>query len=173
MNPAVAKVESAAGDAFATLRRDHDVVKNLLAELVQPGDRTLRRTMLNRLKTTLAIHNATEEGLIYPATRVLAGQKDRSERLYRETAEADVLLFEIDALREDGDDEPAFDEKVVKLRDAILAHIDEEEAAVFPELFDRLGADGCKRLSQSMREFRAAFDPAPSQSEIREAEGLG
>jgi hemerythrin superfamily protein len=172
MNPAAEKLASDAGDAFAVLKRDHEVVKNLLAELVQPGDRTLRRTMLNRLKTALAIHNATEESLIYPATRVLAGRKDQSERLYRETAEADVLLFEIDALREDRD-EPQFDEKVAKLRDAIFAHIDEEEATVFPDLLERLGADGCKRLSQSVREFRGAFEPYPSQSEIREVEGLG
>ncbi|MGB8519617.1 MAG: hemerythrin domain-containing protein [Candidatus Tumulicola sp.] len=172
MNPAAGELASATGDAFATLRSDHEVVKNLLAELVQPDDRTLRRTMLNRLKTALAIHNATEESLIYPATRVLAGRKDRAERLYRETAEADVLLFEIDLLRED-DDVPDFDEKVAKLRDAIVAHIDEEETTIFPDLLDRLGADGCKRLAQSMREFRGAFEPHPSQSKIREVEGLG
>ena len=69
MNPAAEKLASDAGDAFAVLKRDHEVVKNLVAELVQPGDRTLRRTMLNRLKTALAIHNATEESLIYPATK--------------------------------------------------------------------------------------------------------
>jgi hemerythrin superfamily protein len=172
MNPAAEKLASETGDAFAALDRDHEVIKNLLAELVQPGDRRLRRTMLNRLKTALAIHNATEESLIYPATRVLAGRKDRSDRLYRETAEADVLLFEIDSLREHLDD-PHFDESATKRRDAIVAHIDDEEATVFPDLMERLGADGCKRLSQSVREFRGSFEPHPSQSEIREVEGLG
>jgi len=172
MNQTAGNASTTDSDAFAVLKHDHEVVKNLLSELVQPGDRTLRRTMLNRLKAALAVHNATEESLIYPATQVLAGDKERSERLYRQTAEADVLLFEIDALREDRDD-PAFDEKVAKVRDAIVAHMDEEETAVFPQLMERLGVDGCKRLSQSMREFRGAFEPHPSQSEIRDVEGLG
>lgn len=172
MNPAAEQLASETGDAFATLKSDHRIVKNLLAELVQPGDRTLRRTMLNRLKTALAVHNATEESQIYPAMRVLAERRDQSERLYRETAEADVLLFAIDNLREDRED-PNFDEKIARLREAIVAHIDEEEATVFPELLERLGADGCKRLSQSVREFRGAFEPHPTQSEVRDVEGLG
>ena len=172
MNPAAERIAIEGDDAFDTLIRDHNVVRNLLTELVQPGDRTLRRTMLNRLKTALAVHNATEENLIYPAMRVLAGRKDRSDRLYRETADADVMLFEIDALREDRED-PDFDEKIARLRDAIVAHVDEEEGTVFPELRERLGADGCKRLSQAVRELRGAFEPHPSPSEVREVEGLG
>lgn len=171
MNPAAEKLASESGNAFAILVRDHEVMKNLLTELVQPGDRTMRRTMLNRLKSALAVHNATEESLIYPALSVLAGRKDSSERLYRETAETDVTLFEIDALREDRED-PDFD-KLATLRDALLAHVEEVENRVIPALIESLGADGCKRLSQAMREFRGAFEPHPSRSEVREVEGLG
>ena len=46
---------------FEILVRDHEIVKNLLAELALPGDLRMRRTMLSRLKLALAVHNATEE----------------------------------------------------------------------------------------------------------------
>jgi hemerythrin superfamily protein len=157
---------------FEILVRDHDIVKNLLAELALPGDLRLRRTMLNRLKTVLAVHNATEELVIYPALKVLARRKDRSDELYRETAEADVLVFDIDNLRDDAD-AAAFDEKAAKLRDAVVAHIEKEESAIFQAIVEAIGEDGCKRLTQAVREFRSAFDPSPSRERVREAEGLG
>lgn len=159
-------------DAIAILRSDHAMVENLLGVLVQPGDRTMRRTMLNRLKAVLAVHNATEESLVYPATRVLADLRSVADRLYRETAEADVLLFEIDNLPDDDNDRP-FDEKIAKLREAILAHVRDEEANVFPKLVDAAGADGLKRLTQSMREFRSNFERVPSRSQVRDVEGMG
>jgi hemerythrin superfamily protein len=156
---------------FEILVRDHEVVKNLLVELALPGDLRMRRTMLNRLKVALAVHNATEEIVLYPALKVLAGQKDRADKLYRETAEADVLVFDIDNLRDDAD-ATAFDEKTAKLRDAVVAHIDDEESSVFPAIVEAIGEDGCKRLTQAVREFRSAFEPSPSREKIREAEGL-
>ena len=157
---------------FEILIRDHEIVKNLLAELALPGDLRMRRTMLSRLKLALAVHNATEETVVYPALKLLAGRKDRADKLYRETAEADVLVFEIDTLRDDAD-AAAFDEKTAKLRDAVVAHIDEEESSVFPAIVEAIGKDGCKRLTQAVREFRSAFEPSPSREKVREAEGLG
>jgi len=159
-------------DAIAMLQSDHAMVRHLLGELVQPGDRTMRRTMLNRLKAVLAVHNATEESLVYPATRVLAKLQSTADRLYRETAEADVLLFEIDNLPDDGNDGP-FDEKIAELRETICAHVDDEEANVFPKVVEAAGADGLKRLAQSMREFRSNFERFPSRSQVRDVEGMG
>ncbi len=71
--------------------------------------------MLELLKGVLTIHNATEENLVYPAINKVAGGKLESQHLYHETAEADVLFFELDGLLKEGDDEQ-FARKAVKFR---------------------------------------------------------
>ena len=65
-------------------------------------------------KPVLTVHNATEENLVYPALQKFVGQKRESEHLYQETAQADVLVFELDTMLKSGDD-ASFRETAEKL----------------------------------------------------------
>lgn len=138
------------------LVNDHRTVKTLLEELVQSTERDARMQCLERLKAALTIHNATEENLVYPALAKVAGKKSESQHLYRETADADMLLFEIDSMLKEGDDEK-FSGKAEKFRAAVLEHIDDEEKKAFPHLEDRSDMQHSQMLTESVREFRRKF----------------
>jgi len=143
-------------DAVEILTNDHQTVKSLLTQLTQARERTARQNVLDQLKAVLTIHNATEENLVYPALQKVAGKKAESLKLYNETAQADVMIFELDAMLKEGDDTD-FDEKAQKLQAAILEHIDDEETKAFPHLQKGADSSESQMLTQSVREFRNAL----------------
>lgn len=141
-------------DAVEILVNDHQVIKGLLAKLTDsnPAD---REQVLEQLKGVLTIHNATEENLVYPALDKVAGSRAESQHLYHETAEADVLLFELDSMLKEGDTVD-FDAKAEKFRDAVLHHIEEEENKALPRLRD-VDAEQAELLTDSVRTFRKSL----------------
>lgn len=138
------------------LLNDHRVIKDLLSKLTDGTDEDERQRVMERLKGVLTIHNATEENLVYPALNKVAGNKTESDNLYHETAEADVLLFELDTLLKEGDDE-TFDEKAKKFRQAVLHHIQEEEQKALPRLQENVDPEKSEELAESVREFRSSL----------------
>jgi hemerythrin superfamily protein len=139
-------------DTVEILENDHVVIKELLGRLAQ-GEGAPRQT-LEQLKGVLTIHNATEENLVYPALNKVAHKKAESEQLFHETAEADTLLFELDALLKEGD-EATFKAKAKKFANAVLHHIEEEESTAFPQLKKGSQPDQAAMLTESVREFRS------------------
>lgn len=155
-------------DAIEILTNDHDTIKALLNQLTGSGD---RKATLEQLKGALTIHNATEENLVYPALRKVAGKKWEAQHLYHETAEADVLVFELDTMLKEGR-ESEFAPKAEKLKEAILEHIDDEEQKAFPHLRDRAEPQQAHMLTTSVREFRSALRfGTPDASRVRAETG--
>ncbi|HEV3154450.1 MAG TPA: hemerythrin domain-containing protein [Candidatus Baltobacteraceae bacterium] len=150
-------------DAIEILVNDHETIKSLLSQLTQASDGT-RKGMLEQLKAVLTIHNATEENLVYPALREVAGKKAESLKLYNETAEADSMLFQLDTMLKEGD-VSKFGKVAEQLQAAILEHIDDEENKAFPHLEKGAEPQQAQMLTQSVREFRSAlrFEPAGYQ----------
>jgi len=142
-------------DAVEILENDHEVIKELLAKLTTATN-SKRAEVLELLKGVLTIHNATEENLVYPAIQKVAGSKLESQHLYHETAEADVLFFELDGLLKEGNDEE-FARKALKFQEAVLHHIDEEENKAFPRLEENADPQNAASLTASMREFRSSL----------------
>jgi hemerythrin superfamily protein len=147
-------------DAVEILLNDHQTIKQLLGELVEAGDEDSRKSVLEKLKGILTLHNATEENLVYPAIAVVAHDAKESKHLYEETAEADVLLFQLDAMLKATDDEN-FAATADKFRNAVLEHMDDEERSAFPALRERAKPQEERELTESVREFREHFDYEP------------
>jgi hemerythrin superfamily protein len=141
-------------DAVEILTNDHQVIKGLLSRLIEPNP-SQREVVLEQLKGVLTIHNATEENLVYPALNKVAGSRAESQHLYHETAEADVLLFELDSMLKEGD-AVGFDAKAKRFREAVLHHIEEEEHKALPRLRDVDTADA-ELLADSVRAFRKSL----------------
>lgn len=145
-------------DAMEILINDHAVIKNLLETLTSAVDVGERTNALERLKAALTIHNATEETLVYPAIERIANDKPEAERLYHETAEGDILIFELDSMLKEGrGEEDSFAVIAEKLRDAVADHIEEEELHAFPQLRDQADPAQGEMLARSIRQFRGAL----------------
>lgn len=143
-------------DAVEILLNDHQVIKSLLSQLTQAGRASQRQQVLEQLKAALTIHNATEENLVYPALDKVAGKKSESQKLYHETAAADVLIFELDTMLKEGDDSD-FEAKAEKLQAAILEHIEDEEDSAFPHIQEKAEPQQSQMLTESVREFRSSI----------------
>ena len=143
-------------DAVEILLNDHQIVKTLLSRLTQATQTQERQSALEQLKAALTVHNATEENLVYPALEKVAGKKTESQKLYHETAAADVLIFELDTMLKEGDDAD-FSKKAEKLQAAILEHIEDEEESAFPHLQENAEPQQAQMLTESVREFRSSF----------------
>lgn len=147
---------TAANGAIDILIQDHLQIKQLLTTLATAQSPAEQRTTLERLKELLTIHNATEENFVYPAIEKVAGKKHDAEHLYHETAQADVVVFELDTCLKTGDTS-GFAENAQKLRDAVLEHIDDEEQKAFPALREKAEPEQTKMLDDAVRKFRASL----------------
>jgi iron-sulfur cluster repair protein YtfE (RIC family) len=143
-------------DAVEILTNDHEVLRGILNDFTAASGTEQRRAALEQLKAGLTIHNATEENLVYPALAKVAGKKAEAQKLYHETAEADILIFEIDSMLKEGETD-GIDAKAEKLQSAILEHMEDEESKAFPHLQDNAEPQQAQMLTQSVREFRSAM----------------
>ncbi len=152
----------ASGGAIDILIHDHVQIKQLLQTLATAQNPGEQRTTLEQLKELLTIHNATEENFVYPAIETVAGKKHDAEHLYHETAQADVVVFELDTCLNTGDIS-GFSENAEKLRDAVLEHIDDEEQKAFPTLREKAEPEQTKMLDDAVRKFRSSLRFAPAR----------
>ena len=159
-------IPAAGADAIETLIEDHQRIKSLLSDLTKSTQSSSRMQTLERLKALLTVHNATEENLIYPALREVAGKKSESLKLYNETAEADVLVFTLDTMLKEGRDDD-FGKTAGKLQAAILEHIEDEEEKAFPHLQKGAQPQQAQLLNESVRQFRGSlrFDAAGGRAQ--------
>jgi len=142
------------GDAGEMLINDHQVIKGLLERLCQAREKRQRRSVLEKLKAALTIHNAVEENFFYPALEKIGGKKRDAQKLYKETAEADVVVFELDTMLKTGDDKK-FEGLAKELQSSILEHIDDEEKKAIPELRKHATPEQEQLVSESIRDFRS------------------
>jgi hemerythrin superfamily protein len=147
---------STSGDAIDMLLHDHTRIKALLEQLTAGQNQTAQQQTLEELKELLTIHNATEENFVYPAIAKVAGHEHTSEHLYHETAEADVVLFEMDTALKTGDID-GFTENAKKFKSALLEHIDDEEKKAFPQLRDEAQPEQAQMLTRSVQKFRSSL----------------
>lgn len=143
-------------DTAQILINDHKVIKQLLSELCHAQQASQRKSTLEKLKAALTIHNSMEENLVYPALQIVAGKKHEAQNLYKETAEADVLVFELDTMLKSNQDS-TFSATAEKLQSAILEHIDDEEQKAIPDLREHATPEQATMLLNSVREFRSGL----------------
>lgn len=138
-------------DPIAWLKHDHRAIETLLERLVS-GSPGMRLSTLEELKKVLAMHNAIEENLVYPALAEVAARREEAMELFHETAEANLLVFAAQRAL-DARDDATFVSSVTQLRRAVLGHIRTEEDDAFP-LLSRAPAAEVKALGTQILQFR-------------------
>lgn len=157
--------------AVDVLVNDHHKIKNLLARLVDSRSREDRVQCLKELQGVLTVHNATEENLVYPALNKIGKKMFESLHLYYETANADIVAFEIDTMLKGGEDDAKIQAKCEKFRDAVLEHIDDEESKAFPHLQHAADSTEAQQLDQAVRTFRGSISFEPMGQRLSSTDG--
>jgi hemerythrin superfamily protein len=132
---------------------EHKAVKERFGVLLNATG-SERADVLDEIKGMLAMHNATEENVIYPAVHSIAQRPMHARTLYHEQDDAEVALWELAKL-DPGD--PEFVRKGTELRDALLAHVEREEGSEFKALREAMTAKQADQLAGDFQSFRATL----------------
>lgn len=112
------------------LREDHRRMRDLFAEF-ESGDAMTRERASRALLEAVYAHDQVEKKLLYPNAIGLSGDTDEVVLRGQEAHHlANILLMELMVLRPG----PRYYAKVSKLIELVRAHMQEEEAQLFPVL---------------------------------------
>ena len=151
-------------DALRLLKKDHDKVKGLLADLEATTERAVKTRAggLATLKHELTVHELIEEEIFYPAMRASAEAKEIVLEAYEEHDVVDAILGELEQT-------PVQDEtwkaKFTVMKENLEHHIDEEEGEMFKQarkLFDE------RELSELGERMQARKERAMAEMDVSE-----
>ena len=151
-------------DIFARLKQDHDLHRDLLAQLAQGG--ADRETLFTRLTKELKGHAAAEEQALYSTMLRKPETTDETRHSVAEHKEIEDLLNDLAATNSASGE---WAEKFEHLRHRYLHHIEEEEDEHFPD-FARYLTEEDVQYMRSVFERRkqaekAAADVTPEKLE--------
>jgi len=144
-------------DVFEVLKKDHDEVKAMLAQL-QEGPRAstgataeqlaFRKQSVDAVIIEESKHEAAEQMYFWPAVKRLGPDGQRvAEAGLEQEAEADPVLADLDKLQPDDE---GFEERLVAFTAAARAHITYEEAHAWPLLRASISADEAQSLGDQI-----------------------
>jgi hemerythrin superfamily protein len=142
------------GTIVETLLRDHEQIRACLDQLDRTSNAQAAIPTIERLKGILTVHNATEETIVYPALVKFAGEMLEPRKLYFETAEADMLLFDMDNIAK-GNKQGDFVAQCSKFTAAVRKHMETEEKHAFPHLQEKSDDRELASLGPAVREYRS------------------
>jgi hypothetical protein len=135
-------------DVLDVLMEQHRRVEALFGEIdVATGER--RRAVWEELADLLCVHEAAEDEVVHPLARdgIIGGFDVVRDLVDQERKIQQMLVRLIDA----GVDSDGFDDAVIELRDAVLAHARDEERLEFPQLREHVPAEQLRRLASAVR----------------------
>ena len=138
-------------DAIAMLKADHQKVRNLFQEYEAASDPRAKREIAEEACVQLEMHAQLEENVFYPAVNE---ETDEGPELVKESLEEHQTMKDlIQALRDMGPDNKAFDTKFKELIRNVEHHVEEEEREMFPLAEEELEED-MEDLLEEMQELK-------------------
>jgi hemerythrin-like domain-containing protein len=155
-------------DVFVVLAKDHQEVKNMLAELEKGPTRAtgtsedqlaLRKKMTQELIIEESRHEALEEMYFWPAVREhLADGNTLADEATGQEQEAKQVLADLDKL--DASD-AQFEQLLAKFTMAARQHIEFEETQVWPSLRAALTSETASELGAKIADGKSSAPTRP------------
>lgn len=161
------------GNVIQELTVDHREVDDLFSQIEElPGNDQRRRELADRLTMELIRHSVAEEEHLYPAVRrYVDGGDDLADKEIADHAEVERMLKELETCQP-GDER--FDTLILRLKNAVKAHVSDEENRLFPMLAEVCSADALQKLGEKVRSAKqhAPTRPHPSAPDTPPANKL-
>ena len=135
-------------DPTQALMQDHEYVRQLFQRYLSTQDELVKQQAGPQICDALQMHTSLEEAVFYP--RVQDIDPALVEKCEDDHQQADELLVQLQELQPG---EPAYDDLMQQLRDAIIAHIEVEEQQLFPAV--RNSAMDLQDLALRMQAYEA------------------
>jgi hemerythrin superfamily protein len=140
-------------DILDTLKKEHDEVQELLADLVDSDKAGERKSLLRQVKAALVPHTKAEEKVVYDAVIAAKGQKNKVDGAegYLEHSLASQTLLKLDKITPMTSAEFTATAKVLK--ELVDHHVQEEERNIWSDVKENF--DSGARAQMNLR-FLAA-----------------
>jgi hemerythrin superfamily protein len=140
-------------DILDTLKKEHDEVQELLADLVNSDGAAPRKSLLKQIKAALVPHTKAEEKIVYDGVIAAKGRKNQVDGAegYLEHALASQTLLKLDRIGVVTS--PEFTATAKVLKELVDHHIQEEESNIWSDVKENFDAEARMELN---RRFLAA-----------------
>jgi hemerythrin superfamily protein len=142
-------------DVLDTLHKEHNEVRELLANLVDSDNAAERKSLLKQVKAALVPHSKAEEKIVYDAVVAISSDKDKNQvdgaEGYVEHALATATLLKLDEITPVTS--PDFTAHAKVLKELIDHHVQEEERNIWSDVKD--GFDSDARIAMNLRYLAA------------------
>lgn len=155
-------------DVFHVLKKDHDEVKAMLAQLEEgpkastgatPEQLAFRKQAVDAVIIEQSKHEAAEQQVFWPAVKRLGSDGLRVAEIgLEQEAEADQVLADLDKLNPDDE---GFEERVTAFASDARAHIAYEEAHAWPLLQASIGEEEAQMLGRQLAEAKKLAPTRP------------
>ncbi len=134
---------------YEALRADHEIQRDLIAQLVEThGDTDERRKLFDRLRTELTAHAASEERYLYVPLMEHDRSQDKARHSVSEHKELDDFVEQLEEYDMSGSQ---WLQTARDLQERLTHHLDEEEHEVFQVAGKVLSDDEERRLADEYR----------------------
>jgi hemerythrin superfamily protein len=156
-------------DALSLLKRDHELVKDLMKRIEkEERDTKARAAMFEQLVDELGIHERIEEEIFYPALKEKKDAKEDVLEGFEEHHLVDEIIEDLDDVKPDDERWAA---KFTVMKENVEHHIEDEEEKLFPKAEKLLGGKKLGELGVKMADLKEAEKQAlAEQLEEDEAE---
>jgi hemerythrin superfamily protein len=153
-------------DAIALLKKDHELVKDLMNKMAEEDDPDQLSSMFEQLVDELSIHERIEEEIFYPALQKLPKAKEDVLEAFEEHHVVDEIVTEMDV--ETDDDK--WKAKFTVMKENVEHHIKDEEDKLFPKAEKLLGEEKLGALGARMADLKEAEQNALAEGRDEEEE---
>ena len=139
--------------ATEILAMDHREALGMIEEIqnVRSNTETHQQTF-KQLKAALELHMREEEEIFYPA---LAEHEDFSDLLEENVPEHEMVREMLAQMSELQPNDATFQETLVEMKTALLAHMTSEEEDLFPDAIDTFGPEKMDALGNRIDQLKS------------------
>lgn len=144
-----ANKRTAAPDAIALLKKDHETVRTLLGQL-ENATGARRQKLLTQIEKELKVHTTIEEEIFYPAYHQAARKKEDKKLFYEAVQEHHVVDMVMPEMN-DGNSPEELKARAKVLKDLVEHHAEEEETEMFPRARKVMDRDELRSLGEMLQ----------------------
>lgn len=137
-------------DIYNYLKKDHQLVADLMEQVVASQSADERQRLFLQIKTELSLHADTEEQTFYRAIETATKAKLVTHEMEHAHKEHDEVREYLEKLSTLSVDDPTWIEVFGEFKHSVAHHVEEEEGDVFESAKKYLSADEAKTLAKDM-----------------------
>lgn len=138
-------------NVFEVLKHDHEMARDLFAQIERSGEKDRREELFQKLKQELIAHAHAEERIFYPVLKEKQQTHDQIEEGISEHHHVEQLLSSLENM-DCGSDE--WLQQVRQLKQEVEHHVHEEEEEIFPKAQQLLKVTQVIEMADKVQEVK-------------------